>query len=342
MRIRTSRKRQAADRLRKRKRRSGKKRRIKKPLSGLQSPASPVEVIPELQDLAAEKEQAQTETVRDSAFQAGYAKGFQEGKYAGGEEWIDQLLPPDQMLPDISVREIIAAGVNRYKEHAVPLLLVEQIQDAILRALEEQRPLSLVRLGDGELLTLAQEVVLPIETVMREGKFLQYAGVNVPDLEIRGRLAEAVQRADIVGVPRTRMPNYQLLVGPVFRAYNIPYAGKLWTDSLVNYRLCQAGYLLPILHNRRVLVIGNMAEPLSAVLAGHGIAVAGIISPVNGAQDAARVIQAARQYDFDIALVSAGIAAVLITEELARVTGKVAIDFGHLANAIVKGEFAIK
>lgn len=289
-----------------------------------------------------ETEGNQSEISQLASFQAGYEKGYQEGKYAGGEEILDQLLPPNLMFPHLSLQQIIAAGVSMYQEHAIPLMVVEQVRDAIIHAMEEKQPLSLVRLGDGELLTLAQEVVLPVDTVRREGKFLEYAGVKVPDLDIRNRLAAAVTRANIVGIPRTRMPNYQLLVAPVFGAYGISFGERQWTDSLINYSLCQAGCLFSILANRRVLIIGNMAEPLAAVLAQHGILIAGLVAPVNGARDAARVAQLASQYDFDIALVSAGIAAVLITEELARVTGKVAVDFGHLANAIVKGEAVVR
>lgn len=344
MSIRTPRKRQATDKKKKRKKKRMRKRQHKKHSARIMVPASPIKAIPGSSDIgkAADADQTQADNIQETSFKEGYAKGFHEGKYAGGEEIIDRLLPANVMLPEVSVEQIIAAGVNVYREHAVPLLPAEQVGEAIIQALDEKRPLSLVRLGDGELLTLAQEVVMPVESVRREGKFLEYAGVIVPDMEIRNRLAEAVIRANIVGIPRTRMPNYQLLVAPVFRAYGISYGERNWTDSLINYELFHAGYLLRMLQHRRILVIGNMAEPLSAVLAGYGIVIAGIISPVNGARDATRIVQLARQYEFDLALVSAGIAAVLIAEELARVTGKVVIDFGHLANAIVKGEAILK
>ncbi|SFD66951.1 hypothetical protein SAMN05216378_0916 [Paenibacillus catalpae] len=341
MSIRAPRKRLTGKRQRKRKKPYSRKRRSIKvaPNSDIQ----PIESQPGTTEsvIDIEADGRQTEASQQASFLVGYEKGYQEGKYAGGEEIIDQLLPPNILFPDHSLQQIIAAGISMYREQAVPLMVVEQVRDAILQAMDEHKPLSIIRLGDGELLTLAQEIVMPVDSVGREGKFLEYAGVKVPDLDIRNRLAEAVTRADIVGIPRTRKPNYQLLVAPVFQAYGISFGERQWTDSLINYSLCQAGCLISILQNRRVLIIGNMAEPLSAVLAQHGIQIAGFIAPVNGARDAARVVQLARHYDFDIALVSAGIAAVLITEELARITGKVAVDFGHLANALVKGEAAI-
>ncbi|WP_127495215.1 GT-D fold domain-containing protein [Paenibacillus glycanilyticus] len=335
MRIRTPRKK---GKPRKRKKQIGRKRRLTHASPKIiMNPAELGEAVPEAAH-EAETEGTRAETGQLAGFMEGYAKGYQEGKYAGGEEIIDQLLPPNIIFPDLSLQQIIATGVSMHMEQAIPLMLPEQVRDAILHAMEEKRPLSVVRLGDGELLTMAQEIVMPVDQVRREGKFLEYAGVKVPDLDIRNRLVEAVNGADIVGIPRTRMPNYQLLVSPVFQAFGLSLREKQWTDSLINYSLCTAGCLLPILQNRRILLIGNMAEQLSAVLDHRGLFVAGIVTPVNGARDAARVVALAKQYEFDIALVSAGIAAVLITEELARLTGKVAIDFGHLANALIKGE----
>ncbi len=52
----------------------------------------------------------------------------------------------------------------------------------IVYALDNRQPLSLIRLGDGELLTMAQESVHDIDYVRRAGVFLPYAGVNIPDL----------------------------------------------------------------------------------------------------------------------------------------------------------------
>ncbi|ACT02148.1 GT-D fold domain-containing glycosyltransferase [Paenibacillus sp. JDR-2] len=337
MRIRTPRKK---GKPRKRKKLINKQRRrsLHAPPKFIRNPAEQGEASPPEAVHEAKSEGSMAETGQHASYHEGYDKGYQEGKYAGGEEIVDQLLPPNMIFPELSLQQIIATGVSMHMEHAIPLMPPEQVRDAILYAMEEKRPLSIVRLGDGELLTMAQEIVMPVDQVRREGKFLEYAGVKVPDLDIRNRLAVAVTGADIVGIPRTRMPNYQLLVSPVFQAYGLSLRERQWTDSLINYSLCTAGCLLPILQNKRVLLIGNMAEPLSAVLANRGLSVAGVVAPVNGARDAARVVTLARQYDFDIALVSAGIAAVLITEELARVTGKVAIDFGHLANALIKGE----
>jgi hypothetical protein len=106
------------------------------------------------------------------------------------------------------------------------------------------------------------------------------------------------------------------------------------TSSTINYSLQELGYLSRLLAGRRVLLIGNVAEPLVQALANQGVQIAGTVSPVRGMNDLYRVVGEAENYDFDLALVAAGIAAVPICVHLAERTGKVAINFGHQANVI--------
>ncbi|SFE15358.1 hypothetical protein SAMN04487969_101347 [Paenibacillus algorifonticola] len=274
----------------------------------------------------------------ESAERAGYDKGLKIGRYEGGDAIIDEQLPESHVLPDTSVAQVIAAGIAALGERIVHLLSAEQVAERLMEALEQHIPLSIVRLGDGELLTLAQEVVLPTEQVRQEGGFLEYAGVRVPDLAARDRLLAAVKRADIVGIPKLRQPNYQRLATAVFQAYGIDFRSKTLTDSLVNYRLYHEGHLARLTRGRRVLVVGNLAQPLADVLAASGVTVAGAVGQVQGVHDVERVMGIIRQHEFDLALVSAGIAAVLIADAIAAELGKVALDFGHMANSIVKGE----
>ncbi|MFF2484538.1 GT-D fold domain-containing glycosyltransferase [Paenibacillus sp. NPDC058071] len=276
--------------------------------------------------------------LQEESYQTGYRKGETEGRYEGGEAIVDRLMPPYGIMPDTSLEEIIAAGIAANSGRVVTVMSPEQVADRINGSLTRGLPLSVVRLGDGELLTLAQETVMPIEIVRQQGSFLPYAGVEVPNLAIRDQLREAVKQADIVGIPMLRQPNYLLLAGSVLHAHGIDIRSRVFTDSLINYGLYKGGLLKPLLQGRRVLLVGNKADQLAAVLTNAGIVVTGIVMPVNGVQDADRAVQEAQGHDFDIALVSAGVAAVLIAEKLARTTGKVAIDFGHMADAIAKGE----
>ncbi|MFC5447329.1 GT-D fold domain-containing protein [Paenibacillus aestuarii] len=274
----------------------------------------------------------------DRGYDKGYDKGFRDGKHTGGDGIVDACLPEYQIMPDTTVEEIIAAGVEALRSRIYHMLTASELGESIVAALDHRRPFSLVRLGDGELLTLAQESILSIEQIKEDGEFLPYAGVHVPDLAIKAELIAAVKGATVVGIPKLRVRNFQPLAFAVFREEQMDFHHLLLTDSLVNYYLYQAGYLSRMTLGRRVLLVGNLAPSLAATLRNHGVNVVGEIAPVEGVKDIPRIKAAIAAHDFDIALVSAGISAVILAEWIASAMGKVAIDFGHLADSIVKGE----
>lgn len=267
-------------------------------------------------------------------FEDGYRKGF----YEGGDGLVDLNLPGLSILPEISIHQIIEAGVEKMSDHIYTLLDASEVADRIISALQTHSPLSLVRLGDGELLTLSQEVVYNMEKVNKDGHFLGYAGITLPDLEARDQLAESIKAATVVGIPKLRLPNFQPLAFSVFRAHGIDYHTIQLTASTINYSLYLEGYFLKILEGRRVLLVGNSTPELSQILTNQGFHVVDAIAPVLGVKDIPRVMGEIAARDFDIALVGAGIAAVIIAQRIASELGKVAIDFGHLANSMVNGE----
>ncbi|MGG3283044.1 GT-D fold domain-containing glycosyltransferase [Paenibacillus solani] len=268
----------------------------------------------------------------------GAAEEYMKGLYDGGERIVDSILPELEILPEISVQQIIEAGMMQMSSQYYRLLSAAEVAGKLKEALDSCSPLSVVRLGDGELLTLAQEMVLNEEEVQKEGHFLSYAGVSLPDLKARDMLAASVKNADIIGIPKMRMANFQPLGFSVFRAHGIDYRKLQLTLSTVNYAMHLEGLLDGILAGRQVLVVGNAAPGLSRVLSDRGINVTGTVAPVEGMQDLSRTMDKIRECQFDIALVGAGIPAVIITERIASELGKVAVDFGHLADSLARGE----
>ncbi|KOR90607.1 hypothetical protein AM231_02595 [Paenibacillus solani] len=263
---------------------------------------------------------------------------YTKGLYDGGERIVDSILSELEILPEISVRQIIEEGMKQLSSQYYRLMSAAEVAGRIKEALASSSPLSVIRLGDGELLTLAQEMVLNEEEVRKEGHFLSYAGVCLPDLKARDMLAASVRNADIVGIPKLRMSNFQPLAFSVFRAHGIDYRKLQLTLSTVNYAIHLEGLLHGILAGRRVLVVGNSAPGLSRVLSDRGIKVTGTVDTVEGMYDIPRTMDEIRECQFDIALVGAGIPAVIITERIASELGKVAIDFGHLADSLASGE----
>jgi len=262
---------------------------------------------------------------------------YKKGLYDGGDGIVNSILADHDILPDISIRQIIEAGVEQMRPQIHKLMDASEVGEQILKAMDNQSPLSVIRLGDGELLTLAQDVVMNEEQIRKEGHFLSYAGVHIPDLAARDQLVHATQNATIVGIPILRMSNFQPFAFAIFRAHGIDYRKLRLTSSTINYALHLEGYLSRILAGRRVLIVGNTAPELSRILSSKGIHVSGIVAPVNGMQDIPRVMNEIADQDYDVALVGAGIPAVIIVQQISSVYGKVAIDFGHLADSFIKG-----
>jgi hypothetical protein len=269
------------------------------------------------------------------------AEEYKKGLYDGGDAIVDSILTDLEILPDITIRQIIEAGIEKLRPHIHTLLSASDVEAHIEHAIQAHSPLSVVRLGDGELLTLAQEVVMNEQQVRKDGYFLSYAGVNIPDLAARDLLVNAIRKATIVGIPVLRLANFQPFAFKVFNAHGIDYRELQLTSSTINYTLYLEGNLSRMLTNRRVLVVGNTAPELAHVLSNSGIQVVGAVAPVNGIHDSPRVMNEIAAYDYDIALVGAGIPAVIIAEQIASDHGKVALDFGHLADSFIKGEAAL-
>ncbi len=275
------------------------------------------------------------------AVPGGYAEGYRDGVFAGGEALVAQHIPPDHILPAVAAADLIAAGFRQYAPSLTRLASPHEMAGHIMAALDAQRPLSVVRLGDGELLTLAADTVLPGHEVQELAPFLPYAGVPCSTPDIRAMLAEAIQAADWVGVPISRAPTFQGLLFPVLRHFRIDWSGLKLTSSTINYSLHQSGLVLPLLQGRRVLLIGSQAAELAALLHSRGVHVTGIIGSVTGVMDVPRVMQQTAEHAFDIALVAAGIPAVILCRRIAGELGKVALDFGHLADKLVTGELQL-
>ncbi|MFB9330239.1 GT-D fold domain-containing glycosyltransferase [Paenibacillus aurantiacus] len=270
-----------------------------------------------------------------------YEAGYERGLYEGGEQLLEQLVPPGVLVAEIHLRDVLAAGLAASAPRMFPLADVGVVYEELTHAIETKQPYALVRLGDGELLTLAQDTLYDAETIRREGRFLPYAGVNAPDLAARDLVAAAIRQVNRVGVPLSRRKHFLPLLHPVLRHHGIDPDSMRLTSSTINYELQQSGLLTHLLSGKRLLLIGDMAPSLAETLVAWGFAVCGVISPVNGFASIDRVMQEASLIDFDLALVSAGVPAVVICWRLAAEFGRVALDFGHLADALVKGQLSV-
>lgn len=271
-------------------------------------------------------------------YDEGYDTGFDKGRYAGGEGLVDRLMPGGFVLPLVPVEHIVAAGLEQFRDRMWPVMGSAEVADFLTDALDRRRPASVIRLGDGELLTMAQESVYPVEYIRKHAPFLSYAGVELPDPDAREMLVTAVRQADIVGIPLLRVPHFQHLAFQLFELYGIDYKAKRLTHSTINYAMYLEHALGSVMKGRKVLTVGNRAGELAIYLGERGVQVTGAVAPVQGMRDIPRVMQSVAAHDFDLALVSAGIAAVVLVWRIAAELGKAAFDFGHLADSMISGD----
>lgn len=223
--------------------------------------------------------------------------------------------------------------------------VLEQLETALL----EQRPLSLVRVGDGENIVMSQETVWTTEQVLQERwakkANLGQKGLRLPNPQLRDEVAASLQRADIVGVlPRgdstINAPDYlkRPLTDMVFAHFGI--SPSRTCHACVNRELAQNPRFWQMLAGKRVLLVTRETEALRATLEREPyhltIVTALPFDSYDHMQETLEWIQT-NQDTFDVALFSCGVNAVVLAERTAALAGKVAIDFGKANNIILKG-----
>ncbi|WP_174818558.1 GT-D fold domain-containing glycosyltransferase [Paenibacillus kobensis] len=210
----------------------------------------------------------------------------------------------------------------------------------IEKALRERSPLSLVRVGDGENIVLAQRSVWKMRRVLRERWAIKAnkgeKGVTLPNIKLRNDLVRAIRRASIVGIlpagdDQIKAPAYlkRPLTNKVFAHFKLKPA--VTCHACVNRMMPRTPLFWEILQRQRVLIVTRYPEPLKAVLESdpyylhvtHTVA----FSHYDQMDSAMKEI-AAIDDEFDIALLSCGVNAVVLAPRIAAATGKVAIDFG--------------
>lgn len=257
-----------------------------------------------------------------------------EGIYRGGDELVNHCLPTNSIL-NADIDSIIAAGTKAMSHRLINLIDEHEVAKRIWNAAEERRGFSLVRLGDGELLTLAQDTVYTIDEIKFIGShFLTYAGLNVPDLAARDALISSVQQADIVGVPSLRRITFQNLFRKVANHYNLPIENMPLTTSVINYVLEKTALYHRLFTHFRVLLIGNRMAELREHLTKYGYqSIVGVL-PLAGTKAVDEVLEQTSHSQYDVAIVAGGIAASILCPLISR-NHKVAIDFGHLADELL-------
>ncbi|MFC5447843.1 GT-D fold domain-containing glycosyltransferase [Paenibacillus aestuarii] len=219
-------------------------------------------------------------------------------------------------------------------------LFLPDVLRRIEQALDQKRPLSLVRIGDGENIVLAQKSIWPIKKVMREPWAHKsrrgQKGVTLPNLKARDQIVRSIRAATIVGILPTndttiKAPAYlkRRLTNQLFKHYGLHPA--FTCHACANRMMPQNPKFYQLLKGRRILILNKNPRHIKSLLERppHHLKVTRTIRFSDYGQINQTLKQVtAMRHSFDIALISCGINAVILAPQIAQLTGKVALDFG--------------
>ncbi|HEY8464839.1 MAG TPA: GT-D fold domain-containing glycosyltransferase [Bacillota bacterium] len=216
-----------------------------------------------------------------------------------------------------------------------------QVLEAINAALAKRNPFSLVRVGDGENIILAQQTLLSIPEVMnsywvRQSESGKGKGVTLPNFELRDQMITAIKKADIVGVCRLKNDPVSAprkykreLTNALFDLYRIQPSRLC--HVFVNRQMVSRRLFWKIIHRYRTLLISKWwqeyAQKIIKQYPRLKPNICGGISLTHFDQIPA-VLKKVQKCRFDLALISTGVNALVLASEIAEHYGKVAIDFG--------------
>lgn len=213
-----------------------------------------------------------------------------------------------------------------------PYVELPEVIEQIRYSLDRKTGFSLVRVGDGENVVMAQGLVYSEESIRNIGwtNNEDYTGIVLPNYEAIGMLIAGVKNASVVGVlHQTGAFEWRALTERVFSAYDVRphqlcYAG-------INLFMPNNPHIIDLIRNHRVLLIGKAAPAFGDMIYQkfNTVAVGSII--INNFFDISRVLCQATNFNYEIALIAAGSNAVILAPLLAQL-GKVAIDFGSAMN----------
>ncbi|MNI25358.1 hypothetical protein D3C73_790060 [compost metagenome] len=227
--------------------------------------------------------------------------------------------------------------------------------DEIEKALAEKKPLSIVRVGDGENICLTQYKLWPIRTTLstrwaRLSRSTNWKGVRLPNIELRDQLIKAIKKADIVGIPYhndkeilAEQKYLRPLTDACFNAFDIK--PKKLCHTFVNRHMVEHQKFWEMLKGKKVVVISRWAKDFKKLVGDmyvkYDIEMVKSIR-IDHFKEIPQVIRKMESLECDIVFISAGVNAVILAQKLAEKQGRIAIDFGKSAVFMVTKDKKVK
>lgn len=194
------------------------------------------------------------------------------------------------------------------------------------RSIRKRRPISVIRLGDVMAKLLARHNIKSLYSV---SKFL---GIKLPPSQrMLKKIDRAVRSAHVVGLSHYK-GSARLL-----RAYmrKTKWRPRIVTDSFINDRLYEGGYLHRLLKRYRVALVGRAAPEAARRLRGQGIRIPLIVSlERSGELDRAQKLLRRKRKKYDLVFVGGGVPGRILCTRVVKKARRSAVEIGHMMDAL--------
>ena len=226
----------------------------------------------------------------------------------------------------------VVDGNYHYEKSLLDNMKVIELLD---QAIKQNKGFSLARFGIGEISYLSYPANgLFVQEFKR---YVSYAGVsNAPEI-IRRELVKSLRDTDIAGlIAPWRLDPWAKQTRTVLE--QLKFMPSKACCAWIMQSLLDEGTLWPWLSNKKVLLVGRRSKEAEIVFKEQGVQITGSID-LNGYEELNRVQNELQSdQEWEIALISAGIPATILAPRIAKLTQKVAIDFGHALDMIIDGK----
>lgn len=220
------------------------------------------------------------------------------------------------------------------------LMSLDELVKIIVSSVNNKIPLSMIRVGDGELTVMSQGICLSSDHLSHHiaWKTTDYCGVSLKqdmldEFKTRDRLIEAVKTADLVGI----YPN-GIFTSKVFSAIHFKPSRLFFIYS--NLSLCTKKSFVDLIIANPPLLVGRLAERFAEYIEKTlGVKVPGYYTGQHGPEDIEKTVEYMASIPHDWSLVSSGVNADLIAPIMAKQYGKVCVDYGQGVNVLLDPKY---
>ncbi len=226
------------------------------------------------------------------------------------------------------------------------VLSTDKVLELIEEAVVNKKALSLTRFSHAEITYLNWKYQKKL--VKKMDMFKKYNGVDEPIEKITDILIDSLKNTTITGLipeayaeittaPRDKNNGfywYKLTKAFLHRENLLPnLICSVWSTQEMIYK----NKFWEMLRGRSIAIVGRRADEAVPYFQNNGVNVSETIV-LEGINNVKEVKDYLTNKEWDIAIVSAGIPATILTPQLSKETGRVVIDFGHALDRIIDGE----